>query len=1112
MSVINTNIKSLISQDALRINNRNLSTAMQRLSTGSRINSAADDAAGLAISTRMDSQIRGLNMAVKNANDAISVTQTAEGAMDEVTNILQRMRELSVQSTNDTNSAEDRKFLNLEVQQLSQEIDRIANTTQFNGINVLDGSFKDKVFQIGANRGQTMGLNIGSMKANVLGVGSGTSDGSSSSTSATSVVGGAVASGTAPTKTVVNLEFLANGATSGTYDFTLKDSITGLSTIITGQTVDMSNEVSKAAFAEAINEALQDARAQTTVTGTAKPSAAGTVNLTDVANYSKVKFSIAVDGGEAKVIDLTQRLLSTLAGASASVVSETEILTAMGTELSLAFDDNITVASSGGVLTVSDTQGRRLEVSQGPGNGFLFGTDTVNGGSLLARASQDNPLSVNWDGDNLVVTNDLGGKISLTGYSSSLANQVIFNIVDDAQIDSLNVNEPVLLGSSLAVVSAAATASFVGKTESSEIAIRFSDLTGSGTSANYSFKLTNGDGDVYANLANLTVGNLANDVTQASVVATIKTALNTGVGNLDATDTSLNVNEFDVSFNGDTLVIKNNAGRALALENFSSTAGYVTVTPMNELGASEVLSTKNAHFSETRIQLNTGAFGLTLAGSGVTNFQVSIDGRTNGNGSTDLAVTLGSANSLASGVAFAAAVQVAVRAAAAVGYDDASGSAGGTQSLADINVTYDADTAELVIRDSAGRSVGFGYGSANTLASTGQLLLQDFTVGLANKGMEVKTSSAVAQGDVYEATRVDMTFSGDDNKFNFSVNGQTLTSSANYITWDASESFQNSSLKTNLDDLMTKLNAVHPDAVFEYAVSDRTITFLQRDGGELKITDFKTPSTHKDITATLTPAEGQGVARTLKFELQTIAQAATASGSFGVATEAILNLEGDDVYSLTVSDGTKSYSLANTTVDISDANSTDKFVRALEKSLAGSNIAVTMDTDGNVQFKRQDGGQIVLQSLTSATGKQATWTPKAGQGDAQSLNGSGAVAGAEVTSSGGTTTVSGGTNVSQITVATQAGAAKALDVLDKAISYVNFERSKLGAVQNRLTHTIDNLSNIVSNTSASRSRINDTDYAATTAELARTQIIQQAATAMLAQANQAPQSVLSLLK
>ena len=222
MAVINTNIKSLQAQDALNINNRNLSTAMQRLSTGSRINSASDDAAGLAISTRMDSQVRGLNMAIKNANDAISVTQTAEGAMDEVTNILQRMRELSVQSANDTNSAEDRKFLNLEVQQLSQEIDRIANTTQFNGINVLDGSFKNKVFQIGANSGQTLGLNIGSMNSKVLGVASGTTDGSDTSPVTATAVGGAAAKGTAPTKTVVNMQFLATG--QATYGFTLKDS------------------------------------------------------------------------------------------------------------------------------------------------------------------------------------------------------------------------------------------------------------------------------------------------------------------------------------------------------------------------------------------------------------------------------------------------------------------------------------------------------------------------------------------------------------------------------------------------------------------------------------------------------------------------------------------------------------------------------------------------------------------------------------------------------------------------------------------------------------------------------------------------------------------------
>lgn len=1105
MAVINTNIKSLVAQDALSINNRNLSTAMQRLSTGSRINSAADDAAGLAISTRMDSQVRGLNMAVKNANDAISVTQTAQGAMDEVTNILQRMRELSVQSANDTNSAEDRKFLNLEIQQLSQEIDRIANTTQFNGINVLDGTFKDKVFQIGANRGQTMGLNIGAMNSKVLGVASGTTDGSSTTTSATSAVGGAAASGTAPTKTVVNMKFLASA--QATYGFTLKDSITGISTTIDAQTVDMSNDVSKQAFADAVNEALQDARSNTSVTGTSNPSAAGTIDLRDPSNYSKVKFSISVDGGEAKEIDLTQRLASS-SSVTISAVTEHDIIGALNDELHLAFDSNVNVASATSALKITDDHGRRIEVSQGGGNGYLFGTDTVNGGSLLARASQNNPISVAWDADNLVVTNDLGGKVALSGFSSSGNSQVIFNIVDDAQIDALNVNEPILLGSAGATAAAMPTASFVGKTESSEIAIRFSDLTGTGSSAGYAFKLTNGDGDVYADFSSTNL-DVFKTKSPADVVTAVKNAIATGITSLAAAgDRSFNKNEFEVTYSGDTLVIKNVAGRALSVENFSSSAGFMTVTPMNELGKSQVLSSQNAHTSETRIKVNTGAFGLTFTSTA--NFQVSVDGHYN---SADLTLNLASAGDMATGSALASAVETAIQGAASVAIDVATGSVGLMNSLSNVKVTWDADTAELVIRDTSGRSVGFGYGSSNPLSGTGQILLSDFTTGLANKGMPVQVKSATAQGDVYEATKVDMTFNTDNTKFNFSVNGTALTSSGSYITWDASESFQNSSLKTNLDDMMGKLNADHPNSVFEYAVSGRTITFYQRDGGPLNISDFKTPNTHQNVSATLTPAAGQGTASTLKFELQTVAQAATANGSLGVATEATLNLQGDDVYSMVISDGTKSYTLNNTPLDVSNAHSTETFVRALEKSLAGSNISVNMDTDGNVNFKRADGGQVILQSFTSATGKTGTWTPKSGQGAALSLDGSGAVAGAEVTSTGGTTTVAaGGTSVAQISIATQESASKALDVIDKAISYVNLERSKLGAVENRLTHTIDNLQNIVTNTSAARSRIKDTDYAATTAELARTQIIQQAATAMLAQANQAPQSVLSLLK
>ena len=148
MSVINTNIKSLISQNALTRNSRDVAKAMEQLSTGKRINSAADDAAGLAISNKMTSQIRGLNQAVRNSNDGISMLQTAEGATHEITNMLQRMRELAVQAANDTYSDQDRVALNKEMVQLEEEITRIAVNTKWNNMPILDDS-RTKVLQVG---------------------------------------------------------------------------------------------------------------------------------------------------------------------------------------------------------------------------------------------------------------------------------------------------------------------------------------------------------------------------------------------------------------------------------------------------------------------------------------------------------------------------------------------------------------------------------------------------------------------------------------------------------------------------------------------------------------------------------------------------------------------------------------------------------------------------------------------------------------------------------------------------------------------------------------------------------------------------------------------------
>ncbi len=167
---------SLNAQNQLSKSQSAQQSAMERLTSGKRINGAKDDAAGLAISNRMSSQIRGLDQAVRNANDGISMIQTAEGALEESTNILQRMRELSIQSANGTYSEGNRSTLDAEVKQLVSELDRIAETTSFNGQNILDGSLGKTALQVGSEANQTIEFSIGKMDAKTLGMGSTSSD------------------------------------------------------------------------------------------------------------------------------------------------------------------------------------------------------------------------------------------------------------------------------------------------------------------------------------------------------------------------------------------------------------------------------------------------------------------------------------------------------------------------------------------------------------------------------------------------------------------------------------------------------------------------------------------------------------------------------------------------------------------------------------------------------------------------------------------------------------------------------------------------------------------------------------------------------------------------
>ncbi|MBF0283708.1 MAG: flagellin FliC [Magnetococcales bacterium] len=169
---INTNVAAINAQRNLNKVTTSLGKTFNRLASGLRINSAADDAAGLSISNRMTAQIRGLNQSARNANDAISLVQVAEGAMEETSNALQRIRELSVQASNDTLTTSDRSSLQKEVDQLLSEIDRIANNTRFNNIDLLTGDFSNKEFHVGAQSGQVINFSIRSARISSLGVSS----------------------------------------------------------------------------------------------------------------------------------------------------------------------------------------------------------------------------------------------------------------------------------------------------------------------------------------------------------------------------------------------------------------------------------------------------------------------------------------------------------------------------------------------------------------------------------------------------------------------------------------------------------------------------------------------------------------------------------------------------------------------------------------------------------------------------------------------------------------------------------------------------------------------------------------------------------------------------
>lgn len=392
MSIINTNVMSLNSQRNLATNNASLGTTIQRLSSGLRINSAKDDAAGLAISERFTTQIRGMNQAARNANDGISLAQTAEGALAEIGNNLQRIRELSVQSRNATNSAADRAALDAEAQLLKAEVQRVAEQTTFNGTKLLDGNFMNQAFQVGADQGQI--INIAQLaNANTADLGNWTSVATAASATGAAATG--VTSGGTPVPATSGTSYfnattlLADFSTNqAAFDVEVDGGVAQTVTLNADFTAGADDLANGSALAAAISGQLTGATAaydDTTKRVTITSDSTGTSSTIAISN-----FDADPDGDLTDASVTTMPASTAAAGAAATTTGGTTAFSALtGGDLTIN-GVNIEVAASGNASQRAAALVKAINTAAGSNSAMTgVSASVVSGGVQIRSATGD---------------------------------------------------------------------------------------------------------------------------------------------------------------------------------------------------------------------------------------------------------------------------------------------------------------------------------------------------------------------------------------------------------------------------------------------------------------------------------------------------------------------------------------------------------------------------------------------------------------------------------------------------------------------------------------------------------------------------------------------------
>ncbi|MDO9279936.1 MAG: flagellin [Polaromonas sp.] len=463
MSVINTNVKALTAQASLSNVNKTMSTAMERLSTGSRINSAKDDAAGMAITLRMTSDIRGFAVAIRNANDGISMAQTAEGGLGQINDMLQRMRELAVQSSNSSASPDNRAASQLEVTQLKQEIDSIASRTNFNSIKLLDGTASKLTLQTGVNAGDTMTMKIDSASTKDIGVGarpSLTATGSSGTAAAVATnlaAGDLVINGVTVGASLAASDLLSSGDKSSSA--IAKVAAINLVSATSGVTATVgTTTVSGAAMTAAaltgtisVNGVATSSFTTTTDAGVSRAYTAAAINAisaqtgvtaTDTGDINKGVVLSAADGRNITIAYTTLTSASTGVGAAAAYTGTYQMASSSGEKINISTTSSGTLANSGlsegsytsnvsSVTSVARATASNLATVATASGVLLAGTLSINGTAVDASisasdtASDTTAASSTKAASAIAIAAAINGKTSATGVTAKAEANVI---------------------------------------------------------------------------------------------------------------------------------------------------------------------------------------------------------------------------------------------------------------------------------------------------------------------------------------------------------------------------------------------------------------------------------------------------------------------------------------------------------------------------------------------------------------------------------------------------------------------------------------------------------------------------------------------------------------